>query len=260
MPKKRLLLFFSFIIISFILMTYQSNRGAFNPLRSLNYPINTANKAIHSLCYSIKTSFRKIYLRDEENKRLKEQINSLLLEQHRLRDIVAENARLRELLSLKEKERRYAASARVISRGNDRWANTLVIDKGKRDGIEKDMAVITPLGLAGKILSVSDLYSSILLLNDINFSAAIRLNDSRVEGIISGTGGKICILKYIPHEYEVKRNETVFTSGLDSLFPVDIPIGTVTKISKKDAGLFQNIEVTPFQDNKKLEEVIIIRR
>ena len=95
------------------------------------------------------------------------------------------------------------------------------------------MAVITPRGLVGKILSSSDSYSSVLLINDINFSAAIRLHESRTEGIISGIGSKTCILKYVSHEYEVKANEMVLTSGLDSLFPVDIPVGSVTKITKK---------------------------
>ena len=73
---------------------------------------------------------------------------------------------------------------------------------------------------------------------------------ARTEGIISGTGSKTCILKYVSHEYEVKANEMALTSGLDSLFPEDIPVGSVTRITKKGAGLFQNIEVTPFQDTK----------
>ncbi len=260
MPRKRLLLFFSLVIVSFILMTYQSNRKISNPLRLLKYPVNAANNTIHAMCSSIKGSFKKMRLRDEENRRLREENDNLLMERQRYRDAALENARLRDLLSLKEKEKKYITAARVIARGNERWANTLVIDKGSRDGIEKDMAVITPRGLVGKILSSSDSYSSVLLINDINFSAAIRLHESRTEGIISGTGSKTCILKYVSHEYEVKANEMVLTSGLDSLFPEDIPVGSVTKITKKGAGLFQNIEVTPFQDTKTLEEVVIARR
>lgn len=260
MPKKRPLLFLSLIIVSFILMAYQTNKRVFNPLRLLSYPVNVINNTIHSINSSIKESLKKIRLRDEENMRLKEELNRLLMEHQKYKETVLENVRLREMLSLKEKEKRFVAAARVIARGNDRWANTLVIDKGTHDGIEKDMAVVTPRGLVGKILSCSDSYSYILLINDLNFSAAVRLQESRTEGIISGTGSKTCILKYVPHEYEVKENETVLTSGLDSLFPAGIPIGSVIRITKKGAGLFQNIEVTPFQDSTKLEEVIIVRR
>lgn len=260
MPKKRLLLFSFLILVSLILMTYQSNRGILGPLRILSYPVNSANSAIHSLCSNIKDYFKKIRLRDEENRRLKEEINGLLMEHQTYKESLLENTRLRELLALKEKEKRFIAAARVIARGNDRWANTLVIDKGRREGIEKDMAVITPRGLVGKILSSSDSYSSVLLINDMNFSAAIRFQENRAEGIISGTGSKTCTLKYVSHEYEVKENETVLTSGLDSLFPADIPVGAVSRITKKGAGLFQNIEVRPFQDTAKLEEVVIVRR
>ncbi|MBI4689263.1 MAG: rod shape-determining protein MreC [Nitrospirae bacterium] len=260
MPKKRLLLFFSLIIVSVALMTYQSNKGAINPLRLFGYPVNAANDVIHSLSSSVKEYFKKIQLRDKENRRLREEINGLLMEQQKYKEVLLENTRLRELLSLKENERRYVTAANVIARGNDRWANTIVIDRGRRDGIEKDMAAITPRGLVGKVLSSTDSYSYILLLNDINFSAAVRLQDSRTEGIVSGTGLRTCVLRYVSHEYEVKKNEMVLTSGLDSLFPADIPVGSVTKIIKKGAGLFQNIYITPFQDSTRLEEVVIVGR
>jgi len=260
MPKKRLLLFFSLIILSLILMTYQTKREVINPIRILSYPINIANESISSVCSSIKDILRKIRSSDEENKRLKEELNKLLIDRNKYKEILLENERLRELLSLKETEKRYVTAVRIIARGNERWSNTLVIDKGKKDGIEKDMAVTTARGLVGKVLSVTDSYSNILLINDVNFSASVRLQESRTEGIISGTGSALCVLKYVAHEYDVMENETVLTSGLDSLFPADIPVGTVTRVSKKSGGLFQNIEVTPFQDTKRLEEVTIIRR
>lgn len=260
MPKRRLLLFFSLILLSFVLMTYQANTGIFKPFLWLKYPLNWTNKTINSVSSSFKGTLEKIRLRDEDNKKLREELNTLLLERQQYRETVLENERLRQLLSLKEKEKKYVTAARVIARGNDRWANTLVIDKGSRDGVEKDMVVITPKGLAGKILSASDSYSQILLVTDINFSAAIRLQESRTEGIISGTGSKICILKYISHEYEIKDNEMILTSGLDSLFPADIPVGYVSKVEQKTSGIFQYVEVVPFQDNINLEEVIVVKR
>jgi len=260
MPKKKFLLFFSLIIASFILMTYQINRGFSNPLHLISYPVNIANDAVNSVCTKIKGVFKKIQLRDEENKRLTLELDALLMERHKYKEAMLENARLAELLSLKGKEKKYVAAARVIARGSDQWANTLVINKGRNDGVEKDMAVMTAKGLVGKVFSAMSSYSYVLLLNDVNFSAAIRLQESRTEGIISGTGSKNCILKYVSHEYEVKENETVLTSGLDSLFPPGIPIGAVTGTAKKGTGLFQNIEVTPFQDSTKIEEVVIIGR
>ena len=122
------------------------------------------------------------------------------------------------------------------------------------------MTAVTPKGLVGKIIGVSTSSSSLLLLTDLNFSVAVRLQESRREEILSGTGLRKCQLKYVPHDEEVKVGVAVMTSGLDSLFPQGVPVGYVSKVEKKGTGLFQNIEVTPFQDNAEVEEVAIIIR
>lgn len=259
MPKKRLLLFL-LIITALSLMTYQSNREPLLPLKFLNNALNWFHDIKHSVKDSITSPFKRIFLKEEENIRLKEDLNNLLKERQKYREALLENKRLRELLSLKEKEHRYVTAARVIARGTDQWSNTFVLDKGLSDGVTKDMLAITHRGLVGKISSVSDSYSTLLLLTDINFSSAARLQESRIEGVLSGTGFRKCLLKYIPYEEKVEQGNTVITSGLDSLFPQGIPIGYVSKVNKKGTGLFQDIEVLPFEDTSKIEELVIIKK
>ncbi len=260
MPIRRLFPLFLLLILSLTLMIYQSNRGAIVPFRTVDAVLDNINEGIHSISASVKEPFRKIMIRDEENRRLREENNRLKQEQQRYRDVFFENGRLRDLLSLKEKERRYVTTASIVSRGLDRWSNAVVIEKGTRDGIRKDMAVIAPAGLVGKVSVAGDTYASVLLLNDINFSASVRVQETRMEAILSGTGGKRCILKYIPHEEEIKEGEVVVTSGFDDLFPQEIPVGYVSRVTKKGASIFQDVEVTPFQDLTKLEEVMIVSR
>ncbi len=259
MPKKRLLLLL-FIILSLGLMTYQSKKDHLLPLRFLNNTLNGFHAIVNSVKDSVTSPFKKMLIREEENTRLKAELNRLREEQQKYQEALLENRRLRELLSLKEKDHGYVTAARVIARGADQWSNTFVLDKGLSDGVTKDMTAITPKGLIGKISGVSNSYSYLLLLTDLNFSAAVRLQESRREGIISGMGLRKCQLKYIPPEEEVKIGNIVITSGLDSLFPQGIPVGYISKVDKKGAGLFQNIEVTPFEDNSKVEEVAIIKR
>jgi rod shape-determining protein MreC len=184
----------------------------------------------------------------------------MLKEQQKYREVFLENRRLRELLGLKEKEQRHVTTARVLARGTDQWSNTLILDKGAGDGITKDMIALTEKGLVGKISEVSGSFSYLLLLSDINFSAAARLQENRTEGVISGTGFRKCQMKYVPSEEEVKKGDTVITSGLDSLFPQGIPVGYVSRVNKKNVGMFQDIEVKPFVDNNKVEVVAIIRK
>jgi rod shape-determining protein MreC len=259
MPKKKLLLFL-FIIISLSLMTYQSNRKPLLPLKALSNTLNVFYDIKNSTRDYIKAPFKRMLIREEENIRLKEELSRVLRERQEYREVFLENERLRELLALKEKEHDYVTSARIIARSTDQWSNTVILDKGLADGVMKDMIAVTEKGLVGKIASSSQSYSYLLLLADINFSAAARLQESRTEGVISGTGFRKCQLKYIPDEEEVKKGNIVITSGLDSFFPEGIPVGYVSKVDKKAFGFFQDIEVRPFVDNAKIEIVAIIKR
>lgn len=259
MPKKRLLLFL-FVIISLSVMTYQSNREHLLPFKFLTNMLNSVHNVKNSIKNSVSSPFRRMFLREEENIRLKAELSQLLREQQKYREVLQENKRLRELLSLKESEHRYVGAARIIAKSTDQWSNTLMLDKGTSSGIAKDMIAITDKGLAGKISGVSASYAYLLLLTDINFSAAARLQESRVEGVLSGTGFRKCKLKYVPAEEEVKIGAIVITSGLDALFPQGIPLGYVTKVNKKGIGMFQDIEVLPFVDSAKLEEILIIEK
>lgn len=260
MSIRRLFPFFLLLVISLTLMTYQSNKGAIAPFRFLSDPVNHINYAVHFLSVSITEPFKKLAVRDQENRRLGEEVNKLHLEQQGYREIFLENQRLREILSLKEREKGYVATARIISRGLDPWSNTLVIEKGKRDRVARDMTVMTPLGLVGKVSAEGDSHSYVILITDINFSAAVKIQETRKEAILSGTGAGRCILKYVPEEETVREGDVVITSGFDDLFPPGIIVGYVSRVVKKGAGIFQQVEVTPSQDLTKLDEVLLVKR
>ncbi|BCB97448.1 rod shape-determining protein MreC [Dissulfurispira thermophila] len=252
--KKRIVILTLFSLIALILITYQHNRIPSVFFRVISYPYDVFNRFTMNI---IMTS-RELYDAFDENKRLKKELNAALMEKQRFAEIVQENRRLKELLSLKDHLPNYVATAKVVARGYDRLLNTLILDKGKNNGIKKDMSVITPRGLVGKIYSVRDDFSEVLLLSDPNFSAAVRLQKSRYEGVISGTGHRYCILKYIPPEEWVEKDEVVVTSGLDGIFPPGLLVGVVSSIRKEGIEFFQDIKVMPFQADTKIEEVIIL--
>lgn len=260
MSKKNILLFLLVLLISFILMTYQGKKGQlFFFGNFINNILNASHALAKSVADSLTSPFKKLALRDEDNKLLRKRIDELLIERAKYQEAVLENKRLIELLKLRENQQHHISAARVISRGSDQWSHTLVLDKGLKDGVSKDMSAITPKGFAGKIFNVTESYAKLLLLTDINFSAAVRLQESRKEGIISGTGTKKVVLKYIPYEEEIKTGDIVITSGLDRLFPPGIPVGFISKADKQGTGHFQYIEVTPYVDGSKVEEVLIIK-
>ena len=259
MPRKRLLLFL-FIIISLSLMTFQSNRKPLLPFKSLTGSLNVFYDLKHSVVDFVKTPFKRMLLREEENTRLKAELSTMLKKQLECGEALLENKRLKGLLGLKETEHRYITAARVIGKNTEQWSNMVIIDKGLSDGVMKDMIAVTDNGLVGKISGVSQAYAFLLLMTDINFSAAARIQESRTEGVISGTGFRKCHLRYVPYEEKVKIGDVIITSGLDALFPQGIPIGHVSSVNKKAFGFFQDIEVQPFVDSTKIEVVAIIKK
>jgi rod shape-determining protein MreC len=259
MFRKNTLLFFALVTISFVLMTYQSKKGRLFSVHPLSALLDNSQDAAQSVTDFIARPFRRMALREEENVRLRKEVDKLLLEKQKYQEVALENGRLRELLKFREKQQNYIAACRIIARGIDHWSNTLLLDKGAKDGLARDMTAVTPLGLAGKITDVSGAYAHLLLLTDINFSAAVRLQESRQEAVISGTGTGKCVLKYVSPDKKVKVGDVVVTSGLDSLFPPGIPVGYVSKADAAGPGMFQYIEVIPYQADTKMEEVIVVR-
>jgi rod shape-determining protein MreC len=259
MPKKWLLLSL-FVIVALSIMMYQSNRRYWHPFQFLNTVLHRVYEIKVSAKDSITSPFHRMFLREEENNRLKAELSRLLQERQQCRETLLENQRMKDILSLKERDYRYVTAARVIAKSTDQWSNSVILDKGMSDGVAKEMIVVTDRGLTGKISDISRSFSHLLLLTDINFSVAARLQESRVEGIVSGTGFRKCHMKYVPAEEEVKKGAIVITSGLDSLFPPGIPIGYVSDVNKKNVGIFQDIEVLPFVNNIKLEIVAVIKK
>ena len=259
MFRKKAVLFFIIVIILFSFMTYQSRKGYSLMDNPASFLLNGASSAISAVLDALKRPFQMIALRDEENRLLQKKVDELMLERMKYQEALLENKRLKELLKLKEDHKDTIASAKVIGRGTSHWTHTFILDKGLQDGITKDSTAITPKGLAGKIFNVSDSFSSVLLLTDINFAVAVRLQESRKEAILSGTGTGRTVLKYMPPEHEVKEGEIVVTSGLDLLFPPGIPAGYVSKVNRQGAGQFQYIEVIPFVDNTSIGEVLVIK-
>jgi rod shape-determining protein MreC len=254
--KKRFIIFVALFSSALTVMSYQHGRGPSSFLQVASYPFDVLNRFTSGMSATTQRAWDTF----EENKRLRRDVAQLLLERQQYREIMLENRRLKELLALKDSEARTVAAANVIGRGYDRLLSTAIIDKGRRSGIEKGMAVITTKGLIGKIYTVRDDFSEVLLLMDSNFSASVRLQSSRREGVVSGTGYRYCLLKYITPEETVTRGDVVVTSGFDGLFPEGIPVGVVTAVKKEGVEFFQHIEVAPFQSSETTEEVIVLKR
>jgi len=200
------------------------------------------------------------YLRGvrQENRQLREQIEQLQLEQVRLKQDADQARRLQALLGFKEQFIAKTTAAQVIGSSGSEQSRTVYIDKGSRDGIKPDMAVISKAGVVGKVISVFGSSSQVLLINDQQSGVGAILEKSRLQGVLKGkVTGELVIHKIMPDE-EVKPGDTVLTSGGDQIFPKGLPLGTVSKTSK--GSEFLQVTIKPAAILSHLEEVLVITK
>src|SRR5271167_4773742 len=199
------------------------------------------------------------YLRGvrQENRELKLQIERLRIEQVRLSEDAGQARRLQALLGFKEQFISKTLAAQVIGSSGSEQSRSIYIDKGTRDGIKSDMAVITAEGVVGKVLRAFKSTSQVLLLNDQTSGVGAILEKSRLQGVVRGTPLGEVVLEKVMSDETVQPGDRVLTSGGDQIFPKGLPVGTVTKISP-GSELFLNIRVKPTADLSRLEEVLVI--
>ena len=249
--RTTVLIVIAICLVSFFLISYQFKGHLIIPKIHLCPLI--------SPWHSMQKFFNDIFYIREENIKLKEKLYNLILQNQSQISLIEENQRLKNLLELKKNRVDVVTIAEVVARGSNKFLNTVWINKGTNDGVKENMPVITFNGLTGKVVYTTGNYSEILLITDPNFSVAVRIERTRVEGVMTGAGTNKAILKYIPHDEEVLVGDRIITSGLDNLFPEGINVGVVKKIDKKRGG-FQYIEVIPYQSDIKVEEVAVIKK
>jgi len=194
-----------------------------------------------------------------ENRQLKDQIERMRLEQVRMSQDADQARRLQALLAFKEQFISRTMAAQVIGSSGSEQSRSVYIDKGEKDGIKPDMAVITADGVVGKVLRVYGSTSLVLLISDQSSGVGAILEKSRLQGILRGTPAGEVTLEKVMSDETVAQGELVLTSGGDRIFPKGLPIGTVTRVFPGNEG-FLNIRLKPAADLSKLEEVLVVTR
>ena len=147
-------------------------------------------------------------------------------------------------------------AAEVIGASADSSSNTLFVNRGQRDRVRPNMAVITPEGIVGKIVEVFPSTAQVLLISDRDSGVGALLEDTRTHGVVKGSGDPDPRLDYVVNDEKVHSGEVILTSGEDRIFPKGLLIGTVSSASP--ASPFQAIRVRTAARLDRLEEVLIL--
>ena len=193
-----------------------------------------------------------------ENEQLKRQLAGAQLALQEQRALADRSRSLERLLDLRDRSNLKTVPAEVIAAGASPDFRTLTIDKGQREGVRRDMAVIASSGVVGRIVVPSIRAAKVQLLIDRNAAAGALVERSRAQGVVVGVGDDRRLqMEYVSELADVVVGDVVVTSGIDGIFPKGYVIGRVYTIEKSAAG-YKRIIVRPAVDFGGLEEVLVV--
>jgi rod shape-determining protein MreC len=263
--KRFRLLFIAllFLLPAFLILTLhvrEERKASFaeRVLMQLSYPLQQGAQRAYFWVRGVGERYIFLTRVQQENQELKRMVSTLREENNRLKEAIWTEERLKKLSQLQSRNPSVSLVGQIFARDPSSWFKTVLVNKGEKNGVAKDMAVVTSDGVVGRVIEVSPHTAKVLLITDPNSALDVIVQRSRIQGIMEGKVEEVCILKYVQKNEDVQVGDKVITSGLGGIFPKGLMTGTVTKVERKRPGIFQYIEVTPSVDFSRLEEVLIL--
>lgn len=193
---------------------------------------------------------REVDLLQSEKKILTEEII-------RLRGVKEENEKLRQALGLGMDKDFELVMAKVL--GRNILEDVVIIDRGVKDGISEGMPVITEKRVVvGTVSKVFNDFSQITLITDQSSAFEVEIQGKDTIGLMEGLGNLNLKLRLIPRDKEITEGDALITAPLSEVFPSGLFVGLIRSIHKKDAESFQEAEVAPFFNIRRLKNLFVI--
>ena len=194
-----------------------------------------------------------------DNERLRRRLADIEIALQEQRALADRSRGLEGLLELRDRTSLRTTGAEIIAAGATPDFRTVTIDKGTRQGLLTDMAVIAPAGIVGRIVVPSGSAAKVQLLIDRNAAAGavIERRESRAQGVVVGTGDERLRMEYVSEIADIVVGDVVVTSGIDGIYPKGFIIGRV-EVVEKSGPAYKQILVRPAVDFSSLEEVLVV--
>jgi rod shape-determining protein MreC len=240
------LAFFSFLAIALIIV--DSRVQALETVRVgvgfVLYPVQRLLLVPRDALAAVGQYFTTLSRLADENERLRREAAEQALRVQEAAALAAENAQLRRLLGASESLRLPTLLARVLYESRDPFSRKLVLDQGQRSGVRAGQPVIDDRGVVGQITRVFPLTSELTLLTDRDQSIAVQLQRNGLRGVVFGNG-RALELRFMAANADIQDGDQAVTSGIDSLFPPGLAVGTVIGVQRAEAERFARIELRP---------------
>jgi rod shape-determining protein MreC len=254
-------LFIAITVAHIILISAQVNtRRGVPVLEAVTFGIFAeVQRAASSLIAGVRSSWTDYFALQQvrqENERLQQELAQLRVTLQQERALAQQSRTLQDLLTLRSQTELSTTAAGVIGSGASPDFRTITIDKGSADGLRPDMAVISPAGVVGRVITPSARAAKVQLLIDRNAAAAAIVERSRAQGVVEGTGGNLS-LRYVSATADIKVGDRLVTSGIEGIYPKGFVIGQIESI-RRGAGEFSAIVIRPAVDFSSLEAVLVV--
>lgn len=260
---KPLALFLSLLLLTLFLTTLHTratSRLAFfeGVVLSVLMPVQEALTDVTRHLDELWHGYLNLVHVHSENQRLRQQLAELQNRLHRYQEAYLQQQRLRRLLGFRPGTFPDTVAAEVVGIDPNQWSMAIMINKGSRDRLRKDLAVVTHQGLVGRIIDVTPHYATVLLITDRRSAVDALVQRTRARGILVGKSRRVGELRYVDVHEDIQTGDTIVSSGLGEVYPKGLLLGTVTSVRQTSHGLFHDVEVTPAVDVAKLEELLVV--
>ena len=252
------------VVVTFIVMgkghTTQRLQSGFLGMIS---PFLKSGSSLDRKYTEVREGLKSLKQLEEENKRLTVSNKELSATNQTLRDMEAENNKLRNALGYRERSVFKLMPARIIARDASTWYHTVKIDRGSADGLNPrgDQPVLTEEGLVGKTTVVADHAATVILIADENCRVAVNIEGSNEKGIVRGErmanhGIPSIGLSFITKQACLKPGQKVYTSGVGGVFPSGVPVGAVKEFKVRELDGYASL--VPTVDLSSIDDVFVV--
>jgi rod shape-determining protein MreC len=193
----------------------------------------------------------------QENDNLKKQLADAQIALQAQRALGDRARGLEKLLEMRDRVSVQTTAAEIIGAAATPDFRTVTIDKGTRDGLRPDMAIISPAGVVGRVVIPSARSARVQLLVDRNAAAGALIERSRAQGVVVGAGEDRLRLENVSETADIIAGDTVVSSGIEGIYPKGFVIGTIESVEKSGPA-YKRITVKPAVDFSSLEEVLVV--
>lgn len=246
--------FHTFIVLLFaLILAFTRSQDGLNSLRAITV---TAASILEEPVSNV-----RVYRNALKTNAYLQQQNILLQDElSKLRSIEKENQELKSLLRLEESYNYPLQITRVVTKQLNTLNNSLSVNVGSNEGIQRGMPLINSDGLIGKVILAASNYSQVMPLSHPLFRVSAQIQDSKANGIITWdiSSPSYLIMDFVPKTVPIDTGMVIQTSGLGNEFPAGIPIGQVVDYRSQEGTNTQQLKIEPFSKLNEVSEGFIV--